>query len=286
MYRIAEFEEGTDVFKRIAGIVSDTMIQEIDDYLIHIDEIAQFYVDEFAGDPIGPRDIGFFSGVLDYISPSIIRAPILNLSKEGGCWETEDFSVEDMIGMEIIMRKLERMKEKLEDPNECYTFDLLEEYLLWVLIEVEKDLPFRDEVNQDEINKLCNILLLEGLEYEDAAGIAKSAYQFWMMGPDDSDLVFWDDDFSIVFADSFVDGFQILKSGTGGLLGYSYDDACIIFSDIGIDPPISLLGSRDAFGIRTEEMRNKAMEEWDKDFLSFAYTDDMPDISDEQLPFS
>ena len=53
----------------------------------------------------------------------------------------EFFSQEDdAVGKEILARKLHRMSQKMLDPKEFYTFDLLEELIFYLMIEIMNNL--------------------------------------------------------------------------------------------------------------------------------------------------
>ncbi|MBR0409451.1 MAG: hypothetical protein IJI25_00400 [Eubacterium sp.] len=77
-------------------------------------------------------------------------------------------------------------------------------------------------------------------------------------------LFFWDDDYEIVFSGTFVEGIRSLVSGTGAILGYSYENVKGIFTDIGLKAPLLLVGSEAAFDITsevTQERRADIMKE-------------------------
>ena len=72
------------------------------------------------------------------------------------------------------------------------------------------------------------------LEPEEVQELARQACNICRMGPDDSNLFFWDIDYEFVFRDGFVKEIRNLVGGMAAILGYGYEDVCAIFTDLGI----------------------------------------------------
>ena len=81
-------------------------------------------------------------------------------------------------------------------------------------------------------------------------------------------LYFWDTDYSLVFAGTFLEGIKGLSGGTAAIMGYGYEDVINIFTDIGLTAPLLLVGTKAAFEAVKEaasERIAKAMDEMESD---------------------
>ena len=183
---------------------------------------------------------------------------------------------DDAVGKEIIARKLHRMSQKMLDPKEFYTFDLLEELIFYMMIEIMKELYEHASTRKDKENCYNKAAQDEaeaelqerfGLSKSRAKKTARQMYRIFEMGlkdGEDENAFFWDDDYSFIWARGFVEGIRFIKGALGEQLGYGYQYACEIFSDIGIKPPIRLLGSTEANRLVNEMAREQFSKEMDK----------------------
>ncbi len=190
-------------------------------------------------------------------------------------------------GREIIGRKILRMREKLADPKEFVTFDILEErifskliwdqqimvdsFKFWHTKEEFKD--FLKETFDIQKEKEARRYMVErfDLSQRTAKQYAKQIYRLYKMGldPDESDnLFFWDDDYDSFWQNGFLEGMQMTRSTWGEMRGYGYAYACEMFEDIGIAPPLRLLGSEEANRLINEKTRETYLARMDE-FLKF-----------------
>ena len=177
---------------------------------------------------------------------------------------------------EIIARKLHRMSQKLLDPEEYYTFDLFEEFIFYLMTDIMKALyeqaPTRkakencyNKAAQDEAE--AELQERFGLSKSRAKKTARQMYRIFEMGlkdDEDDNLFFWDDDYNFFWSRGFVEGIRLIKGAPGEQLGYGYQYACKIFSDIGIKPPIRLLGSEEANRLVNEMALDEFRDEMEK----------------------
>ena len=118
-------------------------------------------------------------------------------------------------------------------------------------------------------------------------------YRMFEMGlkdEEDENLFFWDDDFAVIFRETFVEGIRSITNGIGAVLGYGYEDACSIFTDAGFNVPLMLTGTRAAYDVKSElakdalrKIPNPFDEPGDWDNL---FSTDIAIDPDEELPFS
>ncbi len=301
MFRFAELthDEGKETYRYMSAAASQTIIDAIEDMISPLERLETFSDIIFGGED---WEEYFFSGISQYIPFSCVRTEIINLAEQGGWYGTDPDSADAMIGMEMMLRKFTRMKEKMADPDQFYTFDLFEEYLFANMIDVnftgemiDDDEPFElpDEL-QKKIDDMAARIDQEYGDYiDDPRAIAESLYLIENMGMGEDDLFFWDDDFSIFFQNTFIEGIRMMIGGMGSVLGYGYDSVCEIFTDAGFTVPLMLTGTEAAFTIREDLTREKMKQvpeflmekaqsteksEWKKMF---------PDLDeDEELPFS
>ena len=232
--------------KYLSHIASKTILEGLE--LIYGIVVKTGELDETQFEMIYETEFpGFFSGIGAYFSQD-----------------------DDSAGKEILARKVTRMREKLLDENEFYIFDLLEEYLFAKAIRISRDLKedglyFLDEEEEKQTIKVLSSSKYE-LDPDEAEETAHQLHRLYMMGINDSPLFFWDDDYSFFWSKGFVEGIKLMKSTVGDQLGYGYDEAEEIFSDIDIKPPIRLLGSREANRLINEEEARRMEEKTDSLF--------------------
>lgn len=176
-------------------------------------------------------------------------------------------------GQEVLARKAANMKRKMRS-EEYYTFDILEERIFADSIKEMKrrssaEKGFKDRfIRQKEEEKAFTELREKyKLAKREATDISRKMFRMSCMGlkvnePDN--LFFWDDDHEWFFKDGFLDGVQRLKSMEGEMAGYGYDYTCGIFSEIGLKPPILLLGTAEANRIANEEAMRIHSEKMDQ----------------------
>ena len=244
--------------KYLSHIASKTILEGLE--LIYGIVAATGELDETQFEMIYETEFpGFFSGIGTYFSQD-----------------------DDIAGKEILARKVTRMREKLLDENEFYVFDLLEEYLFAKAIRISRDLKEDGLYFWDEEEEKQTIKVLSSSKYEldpdEAEETAQELHRLYMMGINDSPLFFWDDDYSFFWSKGFVEGIKLMKSTVGDQLGYGYDEAEEIFSDIGIKPPIRLLGSREANRLINEEEARRMQEKTDSLFKD---PDDLEKLLDQ-----
>lgn len=320
MFRLANHTDDKidELYTYLSTTASKVIYNALDIWAGSLPAILDIYLTEFAGPPISENDTDFFEGISQYLSVSTIRPEInamLDRMKTGRRLIKED----GRIGMELLARKIGRMKDKMADPNNYYTFDLFEEFLFAKMLEAyvpemykgEED-PYRI-TSDGEIAVAAERLIRDfhvGKELEaelGEEGVGKD-YANWLAHTiqriDQMDLwsseeagydslFFWDDDYEIVFSGTFVEGIRSLVSGTGAVLGYSYENVKEIFTDIGLKAPLLLVGSKVAYDITsevTQERRADIMKEMpmftngiDEDLVRRMETDS---TSEEELPFN
>lgn len=157
-------------------------------------------------------------------------------------------------GEKLVLKKAGRMLEKVEDPGESYTFDVFEELLFYMAImycrnylRLEKD----PQIYDPEREKAAVSELMEKYRYpeKEAVRTGRAVTKFHEMNlkkNQDKNMFFWDNDYAFIFREGFVKGIQILKGAAGEYMGYGYDYACEIFTDIGLEVPLKLLGTKEA----------------------------------------
>ena len=68
----------------------------------------------------------------------------------------------------------------------------------------------------------------------------------------------WDNDYVFYWKDGFISGIEYLKGVAGQNAEYGYKYTCDIFSDIGIKPPLMLLGTEEANRIAVEVGKDRS----------------------------
>ena len=166
------------------------------------------------------------------------------------------------------------MVEKMLDQKEFYTFDVFEEKILFTICDLDaqvsktkegkkqrQPLKARVEVAKKELQEKY------GLTARDANDLSmKMYYASSMLLKDDeaNNIIFWDDDYDFYWQDGFINGINYLKGVDGQTAGYGYSHACEIFSDIGIKPPLMLLGTEEANRIAVEVGIQKLKKKMDE----------------------
>lgn len=301
MFRFAELthDEGKETYRYMSAAASQTIIDAIEDMISPLERLKIFSDIIFGGED---WEEYFFSGIRQYIPFSCVRQEIINLAVQGGWYGMDPDSADAMIGMEMMLRKFTRMKEKMADPDQYYTFDLFEEYLFANMIDVnftgdmiDDDEPF--ELPDELQKKIDDMAARIDQEYGDYIGdpqaMAESLYLIENMGMGEDDLFFWDDDYSLFFQKTFIEGIRMMIGGMGSVLGYGYDSVCEIFTDAGFTVPLMLTGTEAAFAVR-EDLTREKMKQVPEFLLDKGQSMEKPDWKkmfpdldeDEELPFS
>jgi len=211
---------------------------------------------------------------------------------------------DEAAGIKFVRAKVKRMLEKLEDSSKGYTFDVFEELLFVIAIHWAKEnVMLRKMLGEKKTNPYINRKqqtavaneLMERFDYseQEAKNMASNLLRFDKMlleDEEDDNLFFWDDDCLFFFSNSLIDGINGLKGFTGEQMGYGYDYTCEIFSDIGMKPPIMLVGTKEGNRIANEVAAKKFAEKM-ADIIPSVPADDKymqipDDIPDEDLPFN
>ena len=290
MFRLAEFDERCSVYRQMSETASRTITRAIDGWVNTVYDIEEIYWMYFGAE----SGSDFFAGISEYLPLSSVRPVLMKRRAEPDPFRTETAHNDDLIGMEFLWRKIERMREKMDDPAEYYTFDLFEEYVFDLMIEIyqfQRDEEAAPDIKDKILEMAQKIELACAIEEEGSMEMAASLYRIERMGINDSDLFFWDDDFAIVFQESFIKGIRSITGGLGAILGYSYENACSIFTDAGYTVPLMLTGTKAAFDIKGDlarENRRKIPNPFDEpgEWDEFFGTDDTDTYPDEDLPFS
>ena len=283
MFRLANFsDENTredSLYRYLSSAISNTIIDCLDAYLESATTYRLFFDTFFSGD--------FFSGLSQYISP---QAP---------CDPAE---ADSQVGYEFTRSKMVRMKEKMLDQDEFYTFDVFEERVLYIMCEVDAQISRTKEgrkereplkTKAEEAKK--ELKEKYGLSARNANDFSKKMYILSSMplkDDEDDNIIFWDDDYDFYWNDGFVKGIEYLKSVTGQNAGYGYQYTCKIFSDIGIKPPLMLLGTEEANRIAVEVGNERMREKMNEIFGGIMGADSIEDtykkygVSEEDLPFN
>lgn len=318
MFRLANFsdDEVDELYEYLSSIASKVIYNALDMWAGGTSAVLDVYLSHFAQNVEGKYDGGYFEGISEYLSPAVVRPGINAMAdriKNNLSWINDD----SRIGMEYLMRKISRMKEKMADPQEYYTFDLFEEFLFAKMISSydpeiykgEED-PFiitSDEEIEASAEKLYTELKVgeeleaeigeEGLRRKYADYLAHAIHRvdrmdLWTSGEAGFEsLFFWDMDYEMIFDDSFVDGIKKLVGGTASICGYGYENVEEIFTDVGIKAPLLLVGTETAFNVIgeatqeqiAEAMKNLPFLETDGDFETWKGEEGLPD---DDLPFN
>ncbi len=283
MFRLANFDDddmNSGLYRYLSAAISLTIIDCLNEFLGSAGRYNNFYYLCFGRE--------FFSGISQYINP------------RKACESAEE--ADDQVGYDFTRSKMKRMKEKMEDLDEIYTFDVFEERILFFMCSIMAERARAAE------GKKAKALLKEKVEtakaelrekYGLSAKMAndysrKMYYPEAMLLKDDEDdnIIFWDDDYGFFWDDGFVKGIDHLKDLEGQNAGYGYHYACDIFSDVGIKPPLMLLGTEEANRIKSEVQNEKfkqKMNEFFGDIMGSKSVEDIKrkyDVDDKDLPFN
>lgn len=298
MFRLANMAHGDggeqDAAGYISSIASRTIYEALCRWCNTEGDVELIFEDYFSRDEAEIRDVfeddeqddfsdsdfNFFAGIGQYYT-----------GKNGKPLSDE------AAGKEILFRKIRRMKDKMQDQANYYTFDLFEEYLFQLLIEAmqvehfcQMDLRGTDAASfssggtddgdvfriDDTIRwlaitprekKVAETLHSRfGFSPDDAEMISMQIHRIYEMGLDEDEednMFFWDLDSEFLFEKGFVDGIKRCAGPEGMFLGYGYEYTEEIFTDMGMKAPIRLLGSKEANRLRfeaiKEEMRKKGL---------------------------
>ena len=312
MFRMANMDETEELAKFLSSIATKTIYEAIEQWAPTNMEISAIYTLTFDG---------FFEGVSEYLpltQEMVTRwktanwnRPVPGGIRKGQLPVPQGFSSDEILGKEILARKLKRMKEKLSETDHYYTFDLFEELLLFLLISDMKVFHRINEsgeatdLTEEECAAADTLIKKYGFSAKMAVYVTLQVHRVYEMpegleegfyGNEDEDdlqgdylenLFFWDDDFGIFFEKGFLDGIQMCASPIGAGLGYGYDYACEILTDMGFKVPLRLVGTKAGSVERekaAEEMFRSAFEEpvSGGDDVSLM---EIPKESDEDLPY-
>lgn len=296
MFRLVNFDEDSKLYPYLSGIASDTIYHALNEWMEEDMDIKTLYEAAFEhyegfdedfeewedpekeedGTDSEEEDQGpnFFEGMSDYFT--------LDTHDRWSVIDGRIIDEDGRIGMEVLYRKLERMKEKMADSDHYYTFDLLEELLFHMMTEfyqvnlfaemmeeegidiesldedAELEIEMEYETEDGEILEVMQTLVEDyGMTEEEAAGLTYPVFRPELMAYDEDEedsMFFWDNDFMLFFQDGFIPGILRMISGVGEALGYPYDYVKEIFTDIGLKPPLSLIGTETAYKLRGEVM--------------------------------
>ena len=244
MYRISEYEENKELFEYLSWIVSKT----IDKVLVwwagdreSCQLLYSFYFTHGYGEE---NKESFFRGISAYLPvPENIT----------GSKTFEEPEPDDQIGIEFVYRKAIRMREKLLDKDIYDTFDIFEELLLSLGVAYLKNLE-SDEGTDQKILDMSHatkktLISRFDIDQQTAEDLATCICCPGKLGDPEGDIVFWDRDCEVAFEEGFVPGIRKLVGGLGHILMYMYDDIASIFTDLGIEVPILLVGTEAAYNI-------------------------------------
>lgn len=185
----------------------------------------------------------------------------------------DEINDDSQAGYEFTFSKMKRMREKMLDKKEFYTFDVFEEKLLFSMCSIDADRartltgkkkrePLKEKVEAARV-ELREKYRLTARDANDYSRKMYYASAMLLKDSEDDNLIFWDYDHIFFWKDGFVEGIGYLKSFVGENAGYGYKYTCDIFSDIAIKPPLMLLGTEEANRIANEEEGKRIREYMD-----------------------
>lgn len=271
MFRLVQFREDAPsdkpIVEYLSSIVSRTILDAFG-YLLQTEGDYQFYYESFVDD-------NFFAGIGEYFHTTYVKA-----------------------GYEIFRRKIERMKEKLRDPKEYYTFDLLEERIFYYFI---CEMKFQYEMEEMAQSDYCfidskkektvavDMISKFDIEPEFAALLVKESCRFHEMALDDGydeNLVFWDDDYLWFFENGFIEGVKHMLAAEGEMFGYGYKYVVELFEDINLKAPMLLIGTESAHQMVNKMAMERYNELMNKMFDGANAAENSWNPDDDNLPFS
>lgn len=178
------------------------------------------------------------------------------------------------MGMLIIKKKTAHILEMLRNEEEYYTFDLLEEYMLYTVVEDSfylyegsfdkwSELIDREKTNEVE-EVLKNKYKFNSKKASEFADQLTNIFLVRLKEDEDENMYFWDRDYEHVFDEGFIKGMQFIKSYAGKTMGYGYDYACEMFNNVGMEPPIQILGTKAASEVEDEVSEQRIRDIFDK----------------------
>ena len=292
MLRIMNYEDREDLFRYLSSICSRVISNGLKVWAGTPEAVRALYLDDLSAFYCFSGFIDFFRGISIYIPEGAVSGPIAEaagLLPAG----TKPISADGRIGMEIVWRKIRRMREKLGDSDRFYSFDLLEEFLLLQLVETYDPRDYRGRktkgrkkrwrnnpyviTTKKAMSATARALLdtydLRGaLEARDlgyfseedfrvyAGFLARTVHRLDQMnplldGPMYESLYFRDFDCMTVFGQGLVEGIRSLVAGKAREQGlpYTYEDVTGIFTGIDLEVPLALTGLREDFDFWDEE---------------------------------
>lgn len=167
-------------------------------------------------------------------------------------------------GPEFVNRKLDRMREKLLDRENAYTFDVFEE---WLLVRILKAANYRDPEKEKEIQ--TRLVDDFGYERKEARMLARALVELTPMqlgyftGSEDGyweeeNEFFWDYDYKFFDDFGFAGAIRVLAAAFN--MGYGYDYTKGIFTDAGFEAPMTLLGTEEGNKERQRAAVNRLAE--------------------------
>lgn len=281
MFRLACFDDvnkndGDGLYRYLSSAISDTITDCLNEF-IEAPERYSIFLDMYFGGE-------FFSGLSQYID--LIE------------FVADPDEADHQAGYEFTLAKIKRMKEKMLDQQEFYTFDVYEEKILYSMCKLMADRartavgrkkrePLKTKVEEAK-QKLKEEYGQPAYKANDYSRKMYYASAMLLKPDEDDNLIFWDDDYDFFWRDGFIEGIHYLKRLEGQSAGYGYQYTCRIFSDIGIKPPLMLLGTEEANKIVTkvqQEQFNKHISEVFGDMLGSKTSNEDSERSDDDLPF-
>lgn len=136
------------------------------------------------------------------------------------------------------------------------------------------------------------LIVKYGFDEDEADWTATVVHCVGCMGLDFADdegfesMFFWDDDYSVFFADSdtFIESVHLITGGIGAAMGYGYENVAEIFTDAGYKLPIWLVGTQTAFDLREEDIKER-MRHMSPPLPDVGFKEPYT-IEDDELPFS
>ena len=256
MFRLACFddtdqEEEGGLYRYLSSAISCTITGCLDEYIGDSARYQAFY-DTCFGD-------GFFSGFSKYVKP---KRP---------CRDPHE--ADKQAGFEFTLSKMKRMREKMLDQGEFHTFDVFEERILYLMCGVKSAMSRTAEgrkmraMLKERIDAAKGVLMEKyGQPAYKANDYSRKMYlasAMLLKDSEDDNIIFWDDDHLFFWRDGFIKGIQYLKGFAGQSAGYGYRYTCDIFADIGVRPPLLLLGTEEANRIVNEVSQERYMEHVD-----------------------
>ena len=168
MFRLVSYEEDSELTKYLSSIASNTIYEELCEWVRSPKDLMEVYSLYFCVMPAGIRNADFFEGIAGHLQlDESGKEADARFSGWFSEWSAdEDLSEDDLAGIRFLWMKIERMKEKMLDQNTYFTFDLFEEYLFALLIE-EGTIPDGNDDDDSEGDHFSEVMTLEDASWED-----------------------------------------------------------------------------------------------------------------------